>query len=264
MNIIRLTKQLAISGCIGHQSDMERLVHEGFTYIIAFFHDNDRCHENGPDAEVSWARTHNVRLHRINLEDDRMPWTPQLLESALDFALGALSGQTHKLLIHCMAGRARSPSLAYAVLRCLGYGKGIEYQIAATIGKDKLPRCYTCSIDAYLSGVLVPRRRYCRKLGGCLKASWMNDSGCSAKESSRYLLYEGNVPADYSYANLNDAGKVAFRYWDWRSQFGQPNDPMEYQRVVLATGDRRGMTVGCRNPRTGTVELFFDQPDEMV
>jgi protein-tyrosine phosphatase len=53
--------------------------------------------------------------------DDGAPKPPEWFEHAIRFALPVLAVPGNSILVHCGAGANRGPSLAYAILRALGW-----------------------------------------------------------------------------------------------------------------------------------------------
>jgi protein-tyrosine phosphatase len=88
---------------------MSSLCAAGITHIINLQDEfDDRAIADGAAVEIYWLRS-NGGL------------TCEALREARRFADAALDGRGNRLFIHCMAGRTRSPKLAYAVLVWRGF-----------------------------------------------------------------------------------------------------------------------------------------------
>jgi len=152
MDIKWLTPQIAFSGCIGYDADMANLAKSGFTGIIAFFGEEDRCHDAGFHNEKRWAKKYGIPVHRIPVHDDKEPWTVEMMQAAFDFAKSILLVEGKgRLLVHCMAGRGRSPAMAYGILVSVlnADRKCAETMVCVCIQRT-IRKVYKQSIDAFI------------------------------------------------------------------------------------------------------------------
>lgn len=107
MRIKFITDQIAVGGAINTPKTMQQVEKMGITHIINL--DQICC-------GVDYIET----LHYY-IRDDGSKRPPRYIASCIAFALDVLNEPSNKLFIHCAAGRRRSTSIAYAVLRALGY-----------------------------------------------------------------------------------------------------------------------------------------------
>jgi hypothetical protein len=103
-----VTPQLAIGTMIGSLRNMRILANAGITHVINLQDDFDDATIVGDTGvQVYWLRIGG-------------PIAQAPIEGAMEFARVALRDPDHSLFIHCVAGRNRSPHIAYAALRMLG------------------------------------------------------------------------------------------------------------------------------------------------
>ncbi len=108
-----VTEQIAIGGVPGSQEvydQMQRWL-GGITHIICL---TELCEHN-------YDNIHNAEILHFYLSDDGKQKPNRYWATCVEYALGVLKHKDNRLLIHCAAGRNRSTSIAYAVLRCIGY-----------------------------------------------------------------------------------------------------------------------------------------------
>jgi len=98
---------LAIGGAINDCSAMDKCTVKGITHIINL---DKEC------VSVDTIPTLHYYMH-----DDGLPKPDSYYISAVLFALEALKIKDAKLFVHCAAGRNRSVSITYAILRALEY-----------------------------------------------------------------------------------------------------------------------------------------------
>lgn len=116
---------------------------------------------------VQWCRTNHVtdvmnvaqelddtrtldpaefRLHKIGLLDTGAPLPVQSLSQILSTGLRILSHPEDKLLVHCVAGKNRSPSACYLLLR----GFGIPPLLSKTLIPGGSAPKYAGDVDNFL------------------------------------------------------------------------------------------------------------------
>lgn len=107
-----VTPRLAIGSMIGTRRNMRRLRDAGITHVLglqAEFDDRDIVGDTG------------VVVLQLPVPDHPAGIPGDLLRQALEKGPALLAGEGARLFIHCMAGRQRAPTFAYAVLRGLGW-----------------------------------------------------------------------------------------------------------------------------------------------
>jgi hypothetical protein len=107
-----LTDCLAIGSMIGTLRNMRRLRDLGVTHVLclqAEFDDRAIVGDSGIDVIYLPFPNHSRKLPL------------RLLREAMERASGLLAEAGAKLFVHCLAGHHRAPTVAYAVLRRLGW-----------------------------------------------------------------------------------------------------------------------------------------------
>lgn len=105
-----LTPWLAVGGALA-AADVDDVLRQGITHIV-------NCHVSFDDSELINGRAAYLW---DPAPDDRLPKEPRWFLEAIEFVRKARRDPRAKVLIHCTGGIDRSPSLAYAVLRSLGW-----------------------------------------------------------------------------------------------------------------------------------------------
>ena len=106
------TPQIAIGGAMNTREAYDQMQShlDGITHIICLTRLCQHRFDDTPKAEI---------LHYYMPDDGKFkPY--RYWAACVEFALDVLENPHSKLLIHCAAGRNRSTSVAYAVLRCKG------------------------------------------------------------------------------------------------------------------------------------------------
>jgi len=141
-----VTTRLAVGGHIYDSSDgielhvenpkpknypksMERLKHLydiGFNHIINTQIEFD-------DNILLKDFPYKIEYLHLPVFDDHKEKSVEWYGSAIDFALTALSKPNNKVYVHCAAGRARSTTAVYAILRAQGFD--------SSMAEDRILRC---------------------------------------------------------------------------------------------------------------------------
>lgn len=108
-----ITGRLATGGAVGDHGGVQQLIDAGITDIIDCQQEFD---DHGLLADIP-----GVNLLWIGVGDDGQPKPVDWFEKGIEFALDALSHPRRKVIAHCAAGYNRGPSMAYAILRSLGF-----------------------------------------------------------------------------------------------------------------------------------------------
>ena len=78
------------------------------------------CRAEFDDAPL-FAGNPNISYLWNGVRDDGIPKPTIWFQKSLDFALSALASPRHKVYAHCLAGRNRGPSTAFAIMLALGW-----------------------------------------------------------------------------------------------------------------------------------------------
>jgi hypothetical protein len=106
MRIQFITSNLACGGAINGEGAFKSTLNHGVTHIINL---DKVCH--GVDK---------IETMHYEIKDDGKKRPDRLILCCLFFALEVLRDPKNKLLVHCAAGKNRSASVCYAILRCQG------------------------------------------------------------------------------------------------------------------------------------------------
>lgn len=107
-----VTDRLAVGSAVVTPEHVRAVVEGGITHVID-------CRLEAEGAQL-YAGTPVRRLHcgtADNGEAKPVAW----FEEGITFALAALARPRTRVLVHCIAGVSRSPSMTYAILRALGH-----------------------------------------------------------------------------------------------------------------------------------------------
>jgi hypothetical protein len=107
-----VTPRLAIGSMIGTRRNMRRLREQGITHVLGLQAEFD-------DRAI--AADTGIEVLQLAVPDHPARIPESLLRQALEQAPGILAAERTRLFVHCMAGRQRAPTFAYAVLRGLGW-----------------------------------------------------------------------------------------------------------------------------------------------
>jgi predicted protein tyrosine phosphatase len=109
-----ITDRLAIGGMIGTSANIQGLKRLGITHVIdlqAEFDDTPLAAEAA--VGVLW----------LPVPNSPGPVSPEAVRHAAEFAGAVLAEDGSRLFVHCMAGRNRAPTFAYAILRAQGWNR---------------------------------------------------------------------------------------------------------------------------------------------
>jgi len=124
MDYSRLTDKVFVGAAVGSAADVDQLVAAGVTAIVDARVEFD-------DAAILMAFYPSVLyLYDPTADDGVHPKPVHWFQSALGFALPLIvQPKPNCVLFHCAAGIARGPSLAYCVLRALGWSKDDAFNL---------------------------------------------------------------------------------------------------------------------------------------
>jgi protein-tyrosine phosphatase len=108
-----VTPWLAVGGAIETESDVREILDLGITHVV-------NCRVGFDDQQLLNDRTAYLW---DPAPDDRKPKPTSWFLEAIEFAREALATVDGKVLVHCTGGADRSPSIAYAILRAIGYSE---------------------------------------------------------------------------------------------------------------------------------------------
>jgi predicted protein tyrosine phosphatase len=138
-----VTERLAIGGMVGTLKNMLALKNSGFTHVInlqAEFDDSKVGAQAG--LEVLW----------LTITEPIQELPAELLEKGISFASQALANPTHKLYVHCLAGKNRAPIFAYTILRSMGRSRPDAINtIRAVEPKARLGEEHLLLVEEFLS-----------------------------------------------------------------------------------------------------------------
>ena len=106
-----ITARLATGAAITSPDDVAALAAAGITDVIDCRGEFDDAPLLGPAFTYLWDGT----------ADDGQHKPPEWFGRGITFALAALSQPHRKVYAHCAAGVNRGPSMAYAIMRALGW-----------------------------------------------------------------------------------------------------------------------------------------------
>jgi len=107
-----VTERIALGSAVSTPEHARAVIEDGITHVID-------CRMK-PEGEELFRGT-SVRYFHCGTEDDRKAKSISWFRKGVAFALTSMALPHSRLLIHCKLGAARSPSMAYAVLRALGW-----------------------------------------------------------------------------------------------------------------------------------------------
>lgn len=108
-----VTDRLALGSAVTRGEQVRVLLGEHITHVL-----DCRLFISSPE-QVLYEGT-GIEILRCGVADDHQSKADVWFHKGLDFVLGALELRRSRVLIHCMAGVSRAPSMMYAVLRALG------------------------------------------------------------------------------------------------------------------------------------------------
>lgn len=153
-----VTQRIALGSAVVTRDHVQALVADGITHVL-----DCRLGEGG---EALYEGT-TIRYMSAPTADDGKPKGEEWFRKGIAFVLTALSIPKARVLIHCMMGVSRSPSMTYAVLRSLGHPPDDSVKcikrarvLASVTYKEDADRAIT-AIEQKRTAALrgVPRRR---------------------------------------------------------------------------------------------------------
>lgn len=137
-----VTDRIAVGGGVWTREHVLGLRDEGVTNVID-------CRSEF-DAETIYRDT-GVELFRCRTDDDGRPKDSAWFARGVTYAQSVLQNPASKLLVHCSHGIQRGPSMAYAILRALGWtraGAESEIRIARPIARIR----YAKDAERFIEG----------------------------------------------------------------------------------------------------------------
>jgi len=111
---LRTEENIYVGGAINEQPTMNDVLNMGITHIISLTR----------DCDIRFIPNNEIIVLHFYTPDDGQPKGSEFWDTCTTFGCWVLhpmnDGKNH-LLIHCAAGRNRSVSVAYKLLRALGY-----------------------------------------------------------------------------------------------------------------------------------------------
>jgi protein-tyrosine phosphatase len=107
-----VTERIALGGAVVTHEHVKALIGDGITHVL-----DCRLAEGG---ELLYEGT-TIRYLANPTTDDGKPKPDEWFKKGIGFVLTSLAVPKTRVLIHCMLGVSRSPSMTYAVLRSLGH-----------------------------------------------------------------------------------------------------------------------------------------------
>jgi predicted protein tyrosine phosphatase len=108
-----VTERIALGSVVTRREQVRVLQAEHVTHVLDL-----RSSISGPEV-VLYEQT-GIEVLRAGVPDDHLPKPDEWFHGGIDFVLGALDRRRSRVLIHCLMGVSRAPSMTYAVLRALG------------------------------------------------------------------------------------------------------------------------------------------------
>ncbi|MBJ7598535.1 MAG: hypothetical protein DLM67_00190 [Candidatus Nephthysia bennettiae] len=108
-----VTPWLAVGGAIVTEEDVLSVLEKGITHVV-------NCRVGFDDKQLLRGRAAYLW---DPAPDDRRPKPARWFTEAIRFTRAAMEDDRAKVLVHCTGGIDRSPSIAYAILRSMGYSE---------------------------------------------------------------------------------------------------------------------------------------------
>lgn len=109
---------LAIGGYINNDNHVEDISQYNFTHIFSL--------QEGVD-DSAWLqrnpKTKDIHYTYFGVPDDHKDRPVEFFKYVADYGKEVLGNPNNRLYLHCAAGRSRSASAAYTMLRALGYSQ---------------------------------------------------------------------------------------------------------------------------------------------
>ncbi len=106
-----VTKRIALGSAVVTRGQVQALIADGITHVL-----DCRLAEGGGALYEGTT----IRYLANPTADDGKPKPVEWFKKGIGFVLTSLAIPNARVLIHCMMGVSRSPSMTYAVLRALG------------------------------------------------------------------------------------------------------------------------------------------------
>lgn len=137
MRIQFINNQIAMGGAIRTADALQQVINKRITHMIDLDYQCDSS---------TWSALEDkgkIEVLHYHLPDDGNPKPYRYFVTCVEFALDVLKNPHNKLFVHCAAGRSRSVSIVYAILRAMGNSKkeakniiGFKYSLALAV-RDK-------------------------------------------------------------------------------------------------------------------------------
>lgn len=123
MRIQFVFPNLACGGAVGTEDALVQVLNRGITHILDLDH---RCEAEKIEALMIEALMEaqdfpGAEVLHYHIPDDGTPRPKRFWSVCIPWALDVLAEPDSKLFIHCAAGRSRSVSLLYGVIRACGH-----------------------------------------------------------------------------------------------------------------------------------------------
>lgn len=142
--------RMAVGSAPQNAADVTRLRALGVTHVLDLreLHDvrGAGVTEDTTAAPQKYAGT-GITYHRTPMRDDGRRQSVASYVDAVTFVKNAFAQPGTRVLIHCAAGMYRSPSVAYAVLRAMGYSPDDAWR-AVIAGRSVAKRQYVPGAEA--------------------------------------------------------------------------------------------------------------------
>jgi protein-tyrosine phosphatase len=142
-----VTERIALGGAVVTHEHVKALAADGITHVL-----DCRLAEGG---QTLYEGT-TIRYLASPTVDDGKPKPDEWFKKGIGFALTSLAIPRARVLIHCMLGLSRSPSMTYAVLRSLGHSPD---DAAALIKKARTLATITYRQDADRAIAAIEQKR---------------------------------------------------------------------------------------------------------
>lgn len=113
-----VTDRIAVGGGIWRREEVLLLAKEGITHVID-------CRSSG-SAGALYKDT-GVTFFHCGTDDDGQPKGDEWFGPGAMYGVTTLAMENTKLLVHCLAGINRGPSMAYVVMRLTGFDENSAY-----------------------------------------------------------------------------------------------------------------------------------------
>ena len=136
------------------RADALRLASLGVTHVLDVRRVIDTGGEVPPDtsdAPQKFVGT-GIVYHRTPMHDDGRQQSVASYVDAVTFVRNALARPGTRVYVHCAAGRYRSPSVVYAVLRAMGYSADNAWRTVVA-GRPQSQRQYIPGADASVASL---------------------------------------------------------------------------------------------------------------